>query len=46
MLIVMTFNVWLGIAVVLGLGTGYFIFNSSIVSALTPNVSLQMDIVK
>ncbi|XP_031560014.1 probable low affinity copper uptake protein 2 [Actinia tenebrosa] len=46
MLIVMTFNVWLGIAVVLGLGTGYFMCNRSVLSVLTTNVSIPMKIVQ
>ncbi|XP_020905463.1 probable low affinity copper uptake protein 2 [Exaiptasia diaphana] len=49
MLIVMTFNVWLGISVVLGLGTGYFLCHNDylvIPSGTQSNSSIELNIVK
>lgn len=48
MLVVMTFNVWLGVAVVLGLGTGYFICHNEYILPVVSNAttSIQLKIVE
>jgi len=46
MLIVMKFNVWLGLSVVLGLGTGYFICRINVLSIDMHESSIQLKIVE